>query len=238
MKPEQMLEYVVLPGDAAETDMELLLYLKILRRHWGIVLALPLVVGLLSTLVALRQPARYSATAQLLVTRPLYGNLDGDDTLAYDLPAIVGGTPFAQDVVAELARRNHPLDQALIEQALHAENQRHVVTIRATTAQPDDALAIVQAAVALIETNGRRYWGERDVTPERPGVNVAVLEAPTAAVLQNGPRALAFEVGLRTLLGLLAGIGLAFALHYLNQGRVAALQFVERTSALRDEPVD
>ncbi len=74
--------------------MEFYLYLDILRRRWPIVVAAPLLVALISLLVALMQPPRYGATASLLVTRPPLGNLDAEDTLAYDLPAIVGGKPF------------------------------------------------------------------------------------------------------------------------------------------------
>ncbi|HET9223109.1 MAG TPA: hypothetical protein VFO07_11420, partial [Roseiflexaceae bacterium] len=53
-------------------------------------------------------------------------------------------------------------------------------------------------------------------TPERPGVNVAVLELPGEAALLNGPRAIALEVALRAMLGLVAGVGAAFALHYVH----------------------
>jgi capsular polysaccharide biosynthesis protein len=196
--------------------MELFLYLNILRRRWPIVAAVPLLVALISLIAALLQPARYSATARLLVTRPGIATVDAEDTLAYDLPAIVGGAPFAADVAAELARRGRPLDQAQVAQALHGENQKHVVYLSATTAGPAEALAIVQAAVELVRTNGLRYWGDTSVTPERPGVNVAVLDLPAEAALLNGPRAIALEVALRALLGLIAGVGAAFALHYLD----------------------
>jgi capsular polysaccharide biosynthesis protein len=199
--------------------MELYLYLDILRRRWPIVAALPLLVALISLAVALAQPPRYGATARLLVTRPGATTVDAEDTLAYDLPAIVGGRPFAADLAAQLARRGHPLDQALVEQALHAENQKHVVYLSATTADPANAVAIVQAAVDLVRANGLRYWGDQSATPERPGVNVAVLDLPAAAALLNGPRAVALEVALRALLGLIAGVGVAFALHYLDKGR-------------------
>jgi capsular polysaccharide biosynthesis protein len=199
--------------------MELYLYLDILRRRWPIVAAVPLLVALLSVAVAATQPPRYGVTARLLVTLPLIGNIDAEDTLAYDLPAIAGGKPFAQDVAAELARRGRPLDTALVEQALHAENQRHVVYLSASTADPADAVAIVQAAVDLIKTNGRRYWGDSNATPEHPSAAVAVLDLPDAAALLNGPRAIALNVALRALLGLIAGIAAAFALHYLGDRR-------------------
>ena len=196
--------------------MELYHYLGILRRRWPIVAAAPLLVGLISLVAAVVQPPRYGATAQLLVTRPGAATVDAEDTLAYDLPAIVGGRPFAADVAAELARRGRPLDQALVEQALHAENQRHVVYLSATAADPADAVALVQAAVNLVRANGLRYWGDQSATPERPGVNVAVLDLPAEGALLNGPRGIALEAGLRALLGLIAGVGAVFALHYLG----------------------
>src|SRR5688572_29745053 len=98
--------------------MELYHYLDIIRRRWPIVAAVPLLVALISLIAALLQPARYGATARLLVTRPGIATVDAEDTLAYDLPAIVGGAPFAADVAAELARRGRPLDQAQVAQAL------------------------------------------------------------------------------------------------------------------------
>ena len=49
--------------------MELQLYLDILRRHWLLVLAVPLLVALLSLAVALSRPPIFGVQARLLVTR-------------------------------------------------------------------------------------------------------------------------------------------------------------------------
>jgi capsular polysaccharide biosynthesis protein len=198
--------------------MELYLYLTILRRRRLLVIGVPLLVALISLAVAVTRPPRYGLTARLLVTRPYLANVDAEDTLAYDLPAIVGGVPFAEDVARELVSRGYTLDQAQVEQALHAENQQHVVYLSVTTANPADAVVIAQTAVTLIKTNGRRYWGDPNATPEHPGADVAVLDLPAEAALLNGPRAIAIEVGLRALLGLLAGVGAVFALYYLEEG--------------------
>jgi capsular polysaccharide biosynthesis protein len=199
--------------------MELYHYLNILRRRWPLLVVLPLLVALISLVATATQPPRFGATARLLVTRPA-NVVDAEDTLAYDLPAIVGGAPFATDVTAELARRGRPVERAIVEQALHAENQRHVVFLSATASNPEDAMAIVRAAVELIQANGLRYWGDTHATAAQPGMNVAVLELPTTAALLNGPAAIALEVALRALLGLLAGAMAAFALHYLAVGRM------------------
>jgi capsular polysaccharide biosynthesis protein len=203
-----------------DKDVEFYYYLNILRRRWPLVAAVPLLAALVSLAAALLQPPRFGVTARLLVTRPDI-TVDGEDTLAYDLPAIVGSKPFAADVAAELARRGRPLDEALVERALHAENQRHVVFLSATAGDPADAAAIAQAAVALVQANGLRYWGDTRATPERPGINIAVLDLPATATRLNGPRAIAMDVGLRALLGLMVGVAAAFALHYLAVGWMA-----------------
>jgi capsular polysaccharide biosynthesis protein len=207
--------------------MELRLYLSILRRRWWVVAGLPLLVALVSGAAALTRPPRYEVTARLLVTRgTLPGSAagltdQGEDKTAQDLPAIVSGAPFARDVAQELARQGSPIDAAAVVEALQSWNQDHVVFISAAAARSDDAGAIARAAVAMIQANGLRYWGEPRATVSQPGLNVAVLSLPDQAELLNGPRALAQEVLLRALLGLAAGIGIAFALHYFHQGQLS-----------------
>src|SRR5262249_46069961 len=146
----------------------------------------------------------------------------GEDKTAQDLPAIVSGAPFARDVAQELARRGSPLDAAAVAGSLQSWNQDHVVFISTAAARPEQAAAIAQAAVAMIQANGLRYWGEPRATLSQPGLNVAVLSLPDQAELLNGPRALAQEVLLRALLGLILGVGIAFALHYFYDGRLPA----------------
>ena len=207
--------------------MELRLYLAILRRRWWIVVVVPLLVALVSGVIATTRPARYGLTARLLVTRGLAadGSTAGltdqrEDKTAQDLPAIVSGAPFARDLTHELARRGSPLEAAALAGAIRASNQDHVVFIAVEATRPEQAVAIAQAAVALIQSNGLRYWGDPRATPERAGLNVAALDLPAEATLLNGPRAIAQEVAVRALLGLIAAVGLVFGLHYLDAGRV------------------
>ena len=208
--------------------MELRLYLEILHRRWWLVVAVPLLIALLSLAAALTRPPRYGLTTRLLVTRTSLlehppattSGVDTEDRVAYDLPAIISSGPFAGDVAAELARRGHPLSQAEVAQALRAENEQQLVRISVSAAAPDDAVAIANAAIVMIETNGLRYWGDAQATPANPGINVAVLDPPAQASRLNGLPAIAQEVFLRALLGLVAAIGIVFALHYL-EGRPA-----------------
>jgi capsular polysaccharide biosynthesis protein len=202
--------------------MELRLYLDILRRRWPIVVALPLLVALISGAAALARPPRYGTATRLLVTRgdAPAGSTAGlndlrEDKTAQDLPAIVSGAPFRRDLAEELARQGRPVDEAALAGAIQAGYQDHTVTIAVAADSAANAELIAQTAVELLQRNGLRYWGEPNATPAQPGLNVAVLESPAPAARLNGPRALLLEVALRALLGLLAAVGLVFALHYL-----------------------
>jgi capsular polysaccharide biosynthesis protein len=206
--------------------MELRTYVAIVRRRWVMVLALPLLVGLLSLVVGLARPAAYTVAVRLLVTRgdaPAESTAgltgEGEDKTAQDLPAIVSGAPFAEDVAQELARRGRTVSPAAVRQSIQAADDQHVVYLSVTSADPAEAAAIAEAAVAAIKANGLRYWGDPRATPEHPGLNVGVLDPPAQASRVNGPRAIASEAALRALLGLIAGVGLAFGLHYLDEGR-------------------
>jgi len=205
--------------------MELRLYLAILRRRWPLVVAVPLLVALISGGAALARAPRYGTATRLLVTRgAAAGSTAGltdlrEDKTAQDLPAIVSGAAFRQDLAAELAGRGQPIDQAALAGAIRAGNQEHVVTIAFEGANPAATTAIAEATIDLVRRNGLRYWGDPSATPERPGLDVAVLDPPGTPARLNGPRAMAQEVALRALLGLIAAAGAAFVLHYLSEHR-------------------
>jgi capsular polysaccharide biosynthesis protein len=204
--------------------MELRLYLAILRRRWWILVALPLLVAAISGVAAASQPARYGTTVRLLITRgPIAGDnsagltAQGEDTTALDLPAIISGATFRSDLARELARQGTPIDEAALAGALNGLRQDNVVTIAIAAARAEDALAIGPTMVALLKANGLRYWGDPRAVPGAPGLNVGVLDLPDQALLLNGPRSIAIDVALRTLLALIVAVGLAFGLHYLDR---------------------
>lgn len=220
--------------------MELQLYLGILRRRWLLIAAVALLAALLTLALGLARPQRYGLTVRLLVTRadllahpPPSDAVDIEDRVAYDLPAIISSAPFAQDVSRALAAQGHPLSQDEVAQALYATNDRQLVRLSATAPNPGDAAAIATTAVSLIKTNGLRYWGAA-VTPENPGLNVAVLDPTTAAGPLNNTAQLVRQAALRGLVGLLAGVGLAFALHYL--GGAMTMRAATVAPALHDKP--
>jgi hypothetical protein len=214
--------------------MELRLYLNILRRRGWLLIGLPLVGAVISSVAAASRPARYGATVRLLITRGPIAGADaagltdqGEDKTALDLPAIISGTPFRNDLARELTQAGHPIDAAALAGALSGVRQDNVVTIAISAASPKDAVAIGPAMVALLKTNGLRYWGDPRATPGTPGLNVGVLDLPDQAALLNGPRAIVIDVALRTLLALIAAVGLAFGLHYLSASNRESVSAVD-----------
>lgn len=202
--------------------MELRLYWAILRRFWPLALGLPLAVAMVSLVAALLRPPSYGAGARILVNRsadfgPGAGlTPDGEDKTALDVPAIVAGEPFRRDLAEALAQQGIEIGQVAPPGAMSATANQRVVTLASRAGDPATAAALSAAGVDLLKTNGLRYWADPRATPERPGLDVAVLESPGAAVRLNGPRAIAAEVGLRTLLGIAAGCALAFCLSYIR----------------------
>jgi hypothetical protein len=173
------------------------------RRRWPLVLLAPLVAALASVVVALTAPPRYVAQAQLLVTRSEDRRFDTEDALAYDLPAIVSGAPFAQEVAAELARRGQTMTSAQVRSALSAANARRVVTISAASGDPGEAEMLLDAAVTLVQTRGLALWGDPAATPDDTGVNVVVLDGlPPRAAPARTWRTIVLDAAVRALVAL------------------------------------
>lgn len=214
--------------------MEIIDYFTIIRRRWPLVLALPLAVALISLGLALSQAPVYGATARLLAHRaaalearpappdPTVGLVEAvklADTVTDDLPAVVRGTPLAREVAAELARRGRPIDAATVQEHLSADIDQRTILLTASAANPEDALAMLQTALDLLQTNGLRYWGVKNLAPQDSGITMVVLEMPSAAKRLNGARPIAMAVGLRTLAGLLAALVLVVLLHLAEAQR-------------------
>jgi len=202
--------------------MELRLYLDILRRHWPIVLAVPVLIALISGAVAAGRPARYGAQMRLLVTRDMSAasavgrTAAGEDTTAQDLPAILKSAAFRRDLAQALAQGSQPVDEAALIDMISATTSEHTVVVTVAGGAPEQAIVVARTAVDVLRRRGLYYWGDPGASIAHPGLHVGVLDAPERAVRLNGPRSMALEVGLRTLAGLGAAVGLVFVLDYLE----------------------
>lgn len=213
--------------------MPLYAYLALVRRRWPLVVLLPLVVAALSLVAALNQPPSYATTAHLLLTVAAPADAPAalpafDDNATWvtteylldDLPAVLGSTLFAQDVSVLLAAEGYPLELGAIRGGLRPEVTHRSLRLTATAATPEAAAALARSAVTALEQGGLRYWGRR---PEG-GLLIVMLDPPGPAAPVSSLRDLVVNVGLRTALALVAGLGLALAAHALDDRLRSAQQ--------------
>ncbi|HMO56423.1 MAG TPA: lipopolysaccharide biosynthesis protein [Roseiflexaceae bacterium] len=186
-------------------------YRAILGRRRGLLIGLPLLVACISLLVGFFEPPRYALTIHMLVTRSEDRRFDTEDALAYDLPAIISGEPFAAELAAVLTDSGRPFRPAVVRVALSATNTRRVVALTASAADPLTAALIAHSATDLIIARGMALWGDPAATAANTGLNVVVLDKPTTAVRINGSLALLRDTLLRALLGLVAAVAITFA---------------------------
>lgn len=206
--------------------MNLFDYWNILRRRWLLVLGLPLLVALISLAVGLTRTPRYESSARVIATRGVADENSTagmtwarEDTVAQDLPTIISSAAFARDVAAELQRQGSALDEAAVAGSLHGANDGKIVTITAAATRPEDAQAIAQAAINMLQANGLRYWGDPTWSPEEPGVNIGPLDPAGAARAVPTRRQIFEDALLRAAVGLIVGVGLAVGLAYGEERR-------------------
>ncbi len=200
----------------------------IVRRFWPLILLLPLLAGGLSLLIALRQPVRYQASARLMVSQtpldaagvaelPDYNNSYSwlvSEYILDDLPQVLNSLAFAEDVVQTLASEGYSVTPEVVRGSLRAEVLHRSVVLVGSAAAPEQALAIVRGAITTLQQNGLKYW---DRAPsDGPGLQVAILDPAASGGPTSSTRALLLDVGLRSALALVAGIGFALLLHYLD----------------------
>lgn len=216
--------------------MQLRLYFQILRRTWWLVIGLPLLVAILSTVLALREPPRYQASAQFMVSQepyvlsepprqsPLVGEPLTDFNLLYswqstsfiidDIPQVIASRAFAQDVQQLLATQGYEVGLEQVLGRISAERVHRAVDVRVVSGDAVLAEAMARATVQVMQEQGLRYWNRED--GETSGLRIGVLDPGSPAVPVGGVSGLIVNVGLRTVLALGAAVGLAFLVYYLD----------------------
>ncbi|PDW03915.1 hypothetical protein [Candidatus Viridilinea mediisalina] len=206
--------------------IQLRTYIAIMLRFWPLLLLLPLVTGGVSLAMGWQRPVEYEVTTRMLVTQAraaTYADVALPELAAGaswaassyildDLPSLLTSATFASDLVPLLEAAGQPLEGSQIQHGLRPTVHHRAVTLRARAPTPESARALVVAAVQALEQGGLRYWGQT----QPGGLQVALLDPPGTAIPIGGTRALIGEVGLRMLLALAIGVGLAFLAHYLD----------------------
>lgn len=203
--------------------MELNAYVRILLRRWPIVVALPILVLIFAVYQETGRTPTYSSTARLSVVRmpdnappsefqyDEYYNYLSSEFAIDDLVEIVRGNVFAGAVAEELRVSGWELNGGDVQGALAVSRQHRILSLTATSTDPNRALAVAEAAAAELEQNAFRYLGPEDVDVP---ATIRPVQVPTGAAPDTQRTRVILLMTLVVALG--AGVLLAFVVDYLD----------------------
>lgn len=208
--------------------MELREYWSIIRRRWWLPVAITLVALVASTALGLRGASAYKTDMRLAVsTIPVpdptieryfdstyYANLDSE-YLADDMTEFLTSRAFADEVHRELATSTYKADvdiDTLMNVTRARKTHRFIdITITTPTLEQGELIAGSVSRILNDQSHVAQYLAA--LTAYRSQMTIVT---PPNTHRANTPLGLASEIGLRTLIGLLVGIGLAFLVDYLD----------------------
>ncbi|MCC6176582.1 MAG: hypothetical protein IT305_14840 [Chloroflexi bacterium] len=217
--------------------MELRAFGAVFRRHARMIGLVTLAALAISVVMALRGPGSYTATMRLAVSvvpDPRVGEFFKYDSyyawlsseyLADDLSELVKSEAFAQDVSTELGER---IDADALSNATRTKKTHRLLDIQVLSTDPASAMEIAQAYERVLNARLPEYLG---FLQANNGM-VRIINHPKVSRTTSLPLTVA-EIGLRTAAGLLAAVGLAFLLEYLDD----RLRDRRQVESLLDAPV-
>jgi capsular polysaccharide biosynthesis protein len=212
-----------------------------LRQYWHIVwkrvwipvllLGVVLVVSL-----ALRRPSplQYQASARVLVDVPPLEAVEdmgfdprltapqATEYLVDDFSLFVSSQAVAQAVSQRLSEQGIQVPPGVIQSSTASEKIHRVITVRVTWNDPDQALAILRAAVDVLRQESPSYFGRLGL--EEP--QITLFDGPGVSPI---PPSLTqrLDLPVRLFLALVAGVALCFLLDYVDDS-VRGRQELER----------
>jgi capsular polysaccharide biosynthesis protein len=200
--------------------LQLWRYWEIVRRRLWLVLLLPAIALLASALLALRGPSAYCSNLKLavgIIPEPregaaykydLYYPWLSSEYLADDLTEVVKSQAFAEDVSAEMG---YPVEPAFIANATRSKKTHRTIDLAVCGADEEGVRAMGDAYQRVLNTRLGDYFRQL----QTQNAQVRIINRPTISRSLT-PSGLATDLLLRTLLGLVLGVALAFLLHYLD----------------------
>lgn len=208
--------------------MELREYASIVRRRWWLPAAITLVALIASTAVGLRGAAAYHTDIRLAVstiptTDPnleryydpvYYSNLDSE-YLADDLSEFLHSEAFSNEVSRELgqATNNINIPAATIFNATRSKKTHRFIDITITTATAQEGQQIADSIGRILSDPNHLAMYLRALTAYNTHLSIVT---PPDTHRANSVPGLLSEIGLRTLIGLIIGLGLAFLVDYVD----------------------
>jgi capsular polysaccharide biosynthesis protein len=224
--------------------LELREYWSIIRRHWWLPAAITVAALIASSAVGVRGAAAYKTDLRVAVsTIPVpdptsalyydpvyYANLDSE-YLADDMSELMHSSAFASEVRRELATgRGIDVDIETVVNATRTKKTHRFIDVTITTATPELGQEIGDSISRILSDPAHLGQYLRALTAYNTHMSVVT---PPITHRANTLFGLISEIGLRTLVGLLVGVSLAFLLHYLD----STIRTREEAEALLQVPV-
>lgn len=205
--------------------MELKQYAAIVWRRIWIPLVLVVLVGAVSLFTGQTPPPSYSSSMRFTVgvrpqelpdqyTYDSYYAWLSSEYLVDDMTGLVSSQMFANDVNHHLQDMGSPVQipPGSIGGVTIGGKQHRILSLTVNWGDPQELADISQAVVAAMEENSAGYLAQLGTA----GALIRVIDEPSPPA-QN-PRSLTqrLDLPVRLLLALLAGVGLAFLLDYLD----------------------
>lgn len=205
--------------------MELRAYWKIIMRRWWLPLGLALAVAVL-TLVMQRpwQPRTSTYTASMrfnvgiqperipgVYTYDRYYTLLTSEYLVDDLGEIVRSGVFAAAVNERLASQGISVPPGAIGANTQPGKLHRILTVNITWPDAGVLAAIADAVAATLTEGSAEFFGQFSAAE----ADIRLIDAPAISEVGRPARE-QLDLPLRVLLALVAGIGLAFLLDYLD----------------------
>jgi capsular polysaccharide biosynthesis protein len=208
--------------------MELREYWSIIRRRWWIPVAITVVALIASTVVGFRGATAFQTDMRLAVSTiptpdpngtlyydpTYYSNLDSE-YLADDMSEFMSSRAFADEVHREMANGSTPMDVDInsIMTSTRAKKTHRFIDITLTTPTIEQGQAIAGSISRILSDPNHVSQYLTALTAYHAQMEIVT---PPVTHRANTPLGLASEIGLRTLIGLLVGIGLVFLIDYLD----------------------
>lgn len=225
--------------------MELREYWGMIRRRWWLPVAITVVAVIASTVVGLSGAAAYKTDMRLAVSTvptpdpngvlyydPVYySNLDSE-YLADDMTEFMTSREFADEVHRELATASTPadVDVATIMTATRTKKTHRFIDITVTTPTFEEGAQIAGSISRILADQAHLAQYLQALSAYNTHLSVVT---PPVTHRANTVAGLISEIGLRSLIGLLVGIGAAFLIDYLDP----SVRTREEAEQLLDMPV-
>ena len=202
--------------------MELRQYWNIIRRRWLLVL-IPVLVVLALGLLTYRPPATaFNTGVRFIVGQtPAAGTGLKDEERYYNwltseyivngLTDWVRGGEFSAAVSEYLAKQGHEIPIHAVQAGLVADNARSMLTISLTYGDAQELAVMIDGVIAVLTSENAQ------ALPQLGGETAILtqLDQPVVNPLPSGIRS-QLDLPLRIVLALMAGLGLALLIEYLD----------------------